>query len=146
MDKPSILLVEDNPDDVALTVRAFNKSHIGNEITVAGDGEEAIDYLDGTGQYSGRGTSTPPHLVILDLKLPKVDGLDVLRHIRAQEHTRFLPVIILTSSDEQRDMIEGYSLGANSYIQKPVDFAKFLQAIETLGLYWLVFNRIPRVQ
>jgi CheY-like chemotaxis protein len=130
-----VLLVEDNPDDVALTLRAFKKSNILNEVVVAKDGEEALEKL-----FSG---GPLPQLVLLDLKLPKVDGLDVLRRIRASERLRMLPVVILTSSREEKDLIEGYSLGANSYVQKPVDFEQFLEASRQLSLYWLVLNVAP---
>ncbi|MGA2765304.1 MAG: response regulator [Spirochaetia bacterium] len=130
-----VLLVEDNPDDVALTLRAFKKSNILNEIVVAKDGEEALSRL-----FS---SASPPQLVLLDLKLPKVDGLEVLRRIRKDEKLRMLPVVILTSSREEKDLIEGYSLGANSYVQKPVDFEQFLEATRQLSLYWLVLNVAP---
>jgi two-component system response regulator len=138
-----ILLVEDNPDDEVLTRRALKKNNIGNEVVVARDGAEALDYLFGTGTYQGRDLSIMPQVVLLDLKLPKVDGLEVLRQIRADERTKFLPVVILTSSREQRDLIDGYGYGANSYIRKPVDFAQFVEAVRQLGLYWLVLNEIP---
>lgn len=138
-----ILLVEDNPDDEALTLRALKKSNILNDVAVAHDGVEALDYLFGEGSYSDRDTSVMPQVVLLDLKLPKVDGLEVLRRVRADERTRLLPVVILTSSKEERDMIEGYKLGANSYIRKPVDFVQFGQAVQQLGLYWLVLNESP---
>lgn len=143
MRKKTILLVEDNPDDAALTVRALKKSNIINELVVARDGEEALDYLFGTGAYAGRDTSQQPQVILLDLKLPKVDGLEALRRIRADERTRLLPVIILTSSKEEQDLIGGYSLGANSYIRKPVDFVQFSAAVQQLGLYWLVLNECP---
>lgn len=139
-----ILLVEDNPRDEALTRRALNKSHIANEITVARDGVEALDYLFGTGVHAGRDVSVLPQLVLLDLKLPKVDGLQVLQKIREDERTRRLPVVIFTSSSEEEDMIKSYNLGANSYVRKPVDFEHFLEATKQLGLYWLVLNeRVP---
>lgn len=135
-----ILLVEDNPNDEALTLRALRKNNIRNEVVVARDGAEALDYLFGTGAYSGRDLSIMPTLTLLDLKLPKIDGLEVLRRIRAGERTRLLPVVILTSSKEEKDLIDGYKLGANSYIRKPVDFSQFMEAVRELGLYWLVLN------
>ena len=140
MDKGIILLVEDNPDDEALTLRALKKNKILNEVVVAHDGAEALDYLFGTGAYAGRDTNVMPQIILLDLKLPKVDGLEVLRHIRADERTKLLPVVILTSSKEEQDLVSGYNLGANSYIRKPVDFGQFTEAIRQLGLYWLVLN------
>ena len=143
MSQGIILLVEDNPDDEALTRRAFKKNNILNEVVVARDGAEALDYLFATGAYAGRDTSVMPQIILLDLKLPKVDGLEVLRHIRADERTKLLPVIILTSSKEEQDLTSGYSLGANSYIRKPVDFGQFTEAIRQLGLYWLVLNEPP---
>ena len=138
-DRP-ILLVEDNPDDEALTLRAFNKNRIGNQVVVARDGVEALDYLFGNGHHAGRDLAVQPAVVLLDLKLPRIDGLEVLRRIRANERTSLLPVVILTTSKEQQDIYEAYSLGANSYIRKPVDFEKFIQAVGQLGLYWLVLN------
>ncbi len=139
----SILLVEDNPDDVELTLRALKQYNIGNEIAVVRDGAEALDYLFATGTYSDRDATAMPAVVILDLKLPKVDGLEVLRRIRADERTRLVPVVILTSSKEEGDMVNGYALGANSYVQKPVDFTEFVEAARQLGLYWLVINEPP---
>jgi len=136
-------LVEDNPDDEALTLRAFRKSNLTNEVIVARDGVEALDYLMGTGTYAGRDPNDKPQLVLLDLKLPKLDGLEVLQQIRENEYTKMLPVVILTSSKEQEDLIKSYSLGANSYIRKPVDFNQFVQAVQQLGLYWLVLNQYP---
>jgi two-component system, response regulator len=141
----TILLVEDNPDDEVLTRRALKKNNISNEVVVTRDGAEALDFLFGTGAYEGRDTSVLPQLVLLDLKLPKVGGLEVLRRLRADERTRLLPVVILTSSKEQQDLIGGYSYGANSYVHKPVDFAQFLEAVRQLGLYWLVLNESPPV-
>jgi CheY-like chemotaxis protein len=137
--KPPILLVEDNPDDEALTLRAFSKNRISNEVVVARDGVEALDYLFGTGGHAGP-PATMPAVVLLDLKLPRIDGLEVLRRIRSDARTALLPVVILTTSKEQQDVSDGYSLGANSYIRKPVDFEKFIHAVGQLGLYWLVLN------
>lgn len=142
MDK-TILLVEDNPDDEALTLRALKKNNIKNEVVVAHDGAEALDYLFGTGKYAGRNTHVLPQVVLLDLKLPKVEGLEVLRRVRADKRTKLLPVVILTSSNEEQDRIDGYGLGANSYVRKPVDFSQFLDAARHLGLYWLVLNEPP---
>jgi two-component system response regulator len=139
----TILLVEDNPDDVKLTLRAFEKHHLGNPVVVAGDGVEALDYIFGTGRYAGRDIADRPAVVFLDLKLPKLDGLEVLRRIRADERTALQPVVILTSSNEERDRIAGYALGANSYVCKPVDFDEFMEAARQLGLYWLLINRAP---
>lgn len=138
-DRP-ILLVEDNPDDEALSLRAFTKNRIPNQVIVARDGVEALDFLFGTGAHAGRDLSIMPAVVLLDLKLPRIDGLEVLRRIRADERTRLLPVVILTTSKEQRDIYEAYSLGANSYIRKPVDFEKFIYAVGQMGLYWLQLN------
>jgi len=135
-----ILLIEDNADDEALTMRAFRRNNIRNEIVVARDGAEALDYLFATGAHEGRDTSLMPQVVLLDLKLPKVDGLEVLRRIRGDQRTAVLPVVILTSSKEQQDVISGYRLGCNSYVRKPVDFDQFIEAARQLGLYWLLLN------
>jgi len=143
MNSRLILLVDDNPSDVELTKRALEKRHVGNALLVAEDGKEALDYLFGTGAHAGRDVADLPTLVLLDLKLPTLDGLEVLRRIRADPRTKRLPVVILTSSSEEQDLAAGYDLGANSYIRKPVDFAKFAEAIEYLGLYWLVLNEPP---
>jgi two-component system response regulator len=138
-----ILLVEDNPDDEALTLRALRKNNIGNELHVVRDGAEALEFLFCTGAYADRDPHKKPEVILLDLKLPKVDGLEVLRQIRADKNTQLLPVVILTSSKEEQDRIRGYSLGANSYVRKPVDFTEFVDAVRQLGLYWLVLNEAP---
>lgn len=143
MSGKAILLVEDNPDDEALTLRAFRKNNIRNDVIVARDGVEALDYLFATGQHSGRDVSDLPQVVLLDLKLPRIDGLEVLRRVRADDRTRLLPIVILTSSKEERDLIEGYRLGCNSYVRKPVDFDEFIEAARQLGLYWLLMNEAP---
>ena len=143
MNNKIILLVEDNPDDVTLTLRALKKSNIKNEVIVVGDGIEAVDYLFGTGKFAGRDTGILPQVVLLDLKMPKMDGLEVLHRIRADERTRVLPVVILTTSSEDKDKVDSYKLGANSYIRKPVDFNQFVAAVQQLGLYWLVLNEAP---
>jgi two-component system response regulator len=143
MKKRTILLVEDNPDDVELTLRALRQYNVSNEISVVRDGAEALDYLFTTGAYSDRDKTSMPAVVILDLKLPKVDGLEVLQRMRADERTALTPVVILTSSKEERDMINGYKFGANSYVQKPVDFTEFMEAARQLGLYWFVINEPP---
>jgi two-component system response regulator len=135
-----ILLIEDNADDEALTIRAFQKNNIRNEIIVARDGAEALDFLFGKGAHTNRDTSQLPQVVLLDLKLPKVDGLEVLKRIRGDQRTALLPVVILTSSKEQQDIINGYRLGCNSYVRKPVDFDQFIEAARQLGLYWLLLN------
>ncbi len=143
MDDNVILLVEDNPDDVALTLRAFNKNNILNNVIVASDGREALDYLYGTGAYQGRDVNVQPNLILLDLKLPKIDGLTVLRQIRGDERTKRQPVVILSTSKEDKDLIASYELGVNSYIVKPVDFRQFTDVVRQLGLYWLVLNAPP---
>jgi CheY-like chemotaxis protein len=141
----SILLVEDNPDDEALAIRALKRHHISNEIVVARDGVEALDYLFGRGIHAGRDTTSKPTVVLLDLKLPRVDGLEVLRQLRADDRTRLLPVVVLTTSSEEQDMLSSYSLGCNSYIRKPVDFVQFSEAIRQLGMYWLLINEAPPI-
>jgi two-component system response regulator len=138
-----ILLVEDNPDDEALTLRALKKNNIGNDLYVVRDGAEALEFLFCTGAYAQRDPHDKPEVILLDLKLPKVDGLEVLRRIREDKNTHLLPVVILTSSKEEQDRIKGYSLGANSYVRKPVDFTEFVDAVRQLGLYWLVLNEAP---
>lgn len=143
MIKQKILLIEDNPDDEALTLRAMKKNNIINDIVVARDGAEAIDYLFGLGEYAGCAISNAPQVILLDLNLPKIGGLEVLKRIRSDDRTRLFPVVILTSSKEEKDLIESYKLGANSYICKPVDFNQFTEAIRQLGLYWLVLNEVP---
>jgi len=140
-----ILLVEDNPNDEALTLRALKKNNILNEVVVAHDGIEALDFLFATGPHVGRDISIMPQVILLDLKLPKVDGLEVLRRLRADTRTRHLPVVMLTSSSEETDIVNSYHLGANSYVRKPVDFAQFMEAVRQLGLYWLVLNETPPV-
>ena len=144
MSDKTILLVEDNPDDVTLTLRALKKNNLLNEVVVARDGVEALDFLFSEGSYAGRNPEHLPELILLDLKLPKVDGLEVLKRIRASQLTKLLPVVILTSSNEQSDIISGYELGVNSYIRKPVDFEQFIEAVRQLGLYWLVLNQTPK--
>ena len=137
-----ILLVEDNPDDEALTLRAFRRQNLANEVRVVRDGEEALDFLFARGRHAGRDRSELPQVVLLDLKLPKIDGLDVLRAIRSDEHARRIPVVVLTSSGEEQDLLSSYDLGANSYVRKPVDFERFMEAARELGLYWLVLNEV----
>lgn len=139
-----ILLVEDNPDDEALALRAFKKLNISNKIIVARDGVEALDYLFATGAYADRPASQFPAIILLDLKLPKIDGLEVLKRIRGNEKTKILPVVILTSSREEQDIVQGYNLGANSYVRKPVDYNEFVQAVSQLGIYWLLLNELPQ--
>lgn len=138
-----ILLVEDNPDDVELTLRALKKNNIKNEVVVVNDGVEALDFLFGKGKYEGRDTNLMPAVTLLDIKLPRIDGLEVLKQIRSNELTKLLPVVILTSSKEEQDLINGYSLGVNSYVRKPVDFNQFAEAVKHLGLYWLLLNEVP---
>ena len=140
---PVILLVEDNDDDVELTLRAFEKSHIASQIVVVTDGQEALDYLFAVGAFAGRDPGLTPQLILLDLKLPKLDGLDVLRRMRADDRTRRLPVVVLTSSREESDLVRSYDLGANSFVRKPVDFGEFLEAARQLGVYWLGINEPP---
>lgn len=141
MNKKIILLVEDNPDDELLMLRALTKNRIANEVIVTRDGVEALDYLFGTGDYTERDMSLMPQVILLDLKLPKIDGLEVLRRLRADERTKHIPAVILTTSSEQQDIVRSYDLGANSYVQKPVDFDEFIEATRQLGLYWLVINK-----
>jgi two-component system, response regulator len=143
MENPTILLVEDNPDDEALTLRALRKNNIGNSVFVVRDGAEALDYLFCTGAYADRDPNDMPQLILLDIKLPKVDGLEVLRRIRKDQRTSLLPVVILTSSKEEQDLLEAYKGGANSYIRKPVEFTRFTESIKQLGMYWLVLNEKP---
>lgn len=143
MREKMILLVEDNPDDEALTIRALQKNNILNTVVVARDGAEALDFLFGTGKHAGRDTSILPELVLLDLNLPKLSGLEVLKGVREDARTRLLPVVILTTSNEEQDKLKSYSLGANSFIRKPVDFQQFSEAIRQLGVYWLVLNQSP---
>jgi two-component system response regulator len=138
-----ILLVEDNPDDELLTLRALKKNNVTGEVVIARDGVEALDYLFATGEYAGRDITVMPRLILLDLKLPKIDGLGVLRRLRADKRTGLLPVVILTSSKEWQDMLEGYGSGANSYVRKPVNFEQFVRAVEQLELYWLNLNEAP---
>jgi two-component system response regulator len=143
MHSKPILLVEDNADDEVLALRAFSKSNISNPIVVARDGAEALDYLFAQGQYADRDSRDLPAVVLLDLKLPKIDGLEVLRQIRGNEQTRMIPVVILTSSRQDEDLISSYNLGANSYVRKPVDFNEFVAAVGQLGMYWLLLNELP---
>lgn len=145
MQKQVILLVEDNPDDEALTLRALKKNNITNAVVVVRDGAEALDYFFGEGKFAGRDTSETPQVTLLDLKLPKVDGLEVLRRLRSDQRTKLAPIVILTSSNEEQDRLKGYGLGANSYVRKPVDFDQFMEAVRQLGLYWLLLNERPPV-
>ncbi len=143
MDRTTILLIEDDPDDVELTLHAFQKNHMANEIVVASDGAEGLDYLFGTGKYAGRDAGEPPALILLDLQLPKIGGLEVLRKVREDERTKRIPVVILTSSDEEEDIVNGYDRGANSYLRKPVDFTEFMNSVKQLEVYWMVLNTPP---
>jgi CheY-like chemotaxis protein len=146
-DEKTILLVEDNPDDEALTLRALKKNNIMNDVVVARDGQEALDYLFAAGPFSGRDGSQMPQLILLDLKLPRLSGFEVLRRLRADQRTRLLPVVILTTSSEENDRSQGYGLGANSFVRKPVEFDRFIEAVRQLGLYWLILNEpapVPR--
>lgn len=146
MEQKNILLVEDNPDDETLTLRALRKNKILNEVVVARDGAEALDYLFAEGIHAGWNPGVMPEVILLDLKLPKIDGLEVLKRLRADERTRLLPVVVMTSSNQEEDILASYDLGANSYIRKPVDFNQFIEAVRQLGLYWLVLNQAPPVQ
>jgi two-component system response regulator len=143
LNNKKILLVEDNPDDVELTLRAFKKNNIMNEVIVKRDGAEALDFFFGKDGVAGKGNNGLPAVILLDLKLPKIDGLEVLKKLRADERTKLIPVVILTSSKEQGDVVNGYKIGCNSYIRKPVDFNQFAEAIKQLGLYWLILNEVP---
>ena len=139
-----ILMVEDNPDDEQLTLRAFAKNHLTNKIHVVRDGQEALDYVFCTGKYADRNIANHPHVILLDIKLPLIDGIEVLRRIKADERTKTIPVVMLTSSHEERDLVETYRLGVNSYIVKPVDFEQFTDSARSLGMYWLLLNRPPK--
>ena len=143
MNQTTILLIEDNPDDVELTLHAFQKNHMANDVVVASDGAEGLDYLFGTGKYAGRDAKEPPALILLDLQLPKIGGLEVLRKVREDERTKRIPVVILTTSDEEEDIVNGYNGGANSYLRKPVDFTEFMNAVKQLEMYWMVLNTPP---
>jgi two-component system response regulator len=143
MEDKMILLVEDNPDDEFLTVRALKKNNIGNRLVIVRDGAEALDFLFCTGDYASREPRDLPQLILLDIKLPKLDGLEVLRRVRADPRTSLLPIVVLTSSKEEQDLIESYKNGANSYVRKPVDFNEFIEAVRELGMYWLVINEAP---
>ena len=145
MTNGTILLVEDNPDDQKLTLRALKKNNIANDIVIAEDGAQALDYLFGRGQFAGRDVGDRPALVLLDLKLPKVDGLSVLAQVRSDERTKMVPVVVLTSSAEEQDLVKSYELGVNSYVRKPVDFGEFIEATRQLGVYWLMLNEQPRM-
>jgi two-component system response regulator len=143
MKNKTILLVEDNPDDVELIMRSFKKHNVSNDVVIARDGQQALDYLFGTGEYTGRNLSSMPAVILLDLKLPKIDGLEVLRRLRADERMELVPVVIVTSSKKEQDLVNGYKLRANSYVRKPVDFLQFSEAVRELGLYWLLLNEPP---
>ena len=143
MDQTTILLIEDNPDDVELTLHAFQKNNMANEVVVASDGAEGLDYLFGTGKYAGRDADEPPALILLDLQLPKIGGMEVLRKVREDERTKRIPVVIMTNSDEEEDIVNGYNGGANSYLRKPVDFTEFMNAVKQLEVYWMVLNTPP---
>ncbi len=143
MDQATILLIEDNPDDVELTLHAFQKNHMANDVVVASDGAEGLDYLFGTGKYAGRDAEEPPALILLDLQLPRIGGLEVLRKVREDERTKRIPVVILTTSDEEEDIVNGYNGGVNSYLRKPVDFTEFMNAVKQLEMYWMVLNTPP---
>ncbi len=143
MDRTTILLIEDNPDDVELTLHAFQKNHMANDVVVAGDGAEGLDYLFGTGKYADRNADEPPAVILLDLQLPKIGGLEVLRRVREDERTKRIPVVILTSSDEEEDIVNGYDRGANSYLRKSVDFTEFMYSVKQLAMYWMVLNTPP---
>ena len=138
-----ILLAEDNPEDAEMTIRALRRNNLANQLHWVKDGAEALDYLFGTGEYAGRDTSRPPRLVLLDIKMPKVDGIEVLRRLKQDDATRRIPVVVMTSSNEERDVFESYRLGVNSYIVKPVQFEAFLETVAKIGLYWLLTNRVP---
>jgi two-component system response regulator len=144
MSDRGILLVEDNPDDELLTLRAFERQHLKNQVHVTRDGIEALEFLFGEGRYKDRDPAQQPHVVLLDLNLPMMDGLEVLRRIRSDARTRLLPVVILTSSKEEEDLVKSYALGANSYVRKPVDFTQFVEAVRQLGMYWMILNETPR--
>mgnify|MGYP000285244288 FL=1 len=143
MNSGTILLVEDNPDDEVLALRALKKAQTKNNVVVARDGQEALDYIFGKGKFNGRNPNETPQVIFLDIKLPKLNGLEVLKNIREDERTSLIPIVLLTSSDEERDMVDGYKLGANSYINKPVDFDEFIEQVKVLGRYWLGFNKTP---
>ena len=143
MDKATILLIEDNPDDVELTLHAFQKNRMANDVVVASDGAEGLDYLFGTGKYADRDAEQPPALILLDLQLPKIGGLEVLRKVREDERTKRIPVVIMTNSDEEEDIVNGYNGGANSYLRKPVDFNEFVNSVNQLAMYWMVLNTPP---